>query len=119
MDANALSMGFIQMVSEPFVTIKELEMGAEIVLFKSEQRSSQGEVAAFLRTLADKVESGQVILRQGSEELTLAIPQNLVLEIKAEEETSKRKSGKKMSLEVELEWQEGDEAGASGSVELG
>jgi amphi-Trp domain-containing protein len=94
-------------------------MGREIVLFKSEQGSTQSEAAAFLRTLADKVESGAVILRQGKEELTLTLPHNLVLEVKAEEETHKRTGAKKMSLEVEIEWKDGDVTGESGPLQLG
>lgn len=92
-------------------------MGAEIVLFSSEEPSTAPEVAAFLRNLADKVESGQVILRQGQDEVTMSLPHNIVLEVKAEEEM--KRSGKKFSLEVELEWKEGDVTGESGPLELG
>ena len=92
-------------------------MGKEVVLFKSEEKRSTAEVAAFLRQLADKVEAGQVILRQGVEELTLTLPSTVTLEVKAEEESTK--SGPKHSLEVELEWRPGDSGGAVGPLELG
>ena len=89
-------------------------MGKETVLFSSEEKRDRNSVADFLHQLADKVASGEVILRQGGEELALALPQNLVLEIKAEEETKKSKI--KNSLEVEIEWTVGDEGGASVSL---
>lgn len=90
-------------------------MGKEVVLFKSEEKRSTADVAAFLRQLADKVEQGEVILRQGSEELTLSLPSMVTLEVKAEEESSK--SGPKHSLEVELEWRKGEQQ--AGPLELG
>lgn len=90
-------------------------MGQEVVLFKSEERHSRQEVAGFLRELADKVDGGEVVLRKGTEELTLKLPGNLVLEVKAEEED---KTGRtKRSLEVEIEWYEGQED--EGALTLG
>jgi amphi-Trp domain-containing protein len=90
-------------------------MGKEIRLFKSEERKSRPEVSAFLRQLADKLADGQVILRQGQEELTLTLPENLILEIQAEDE-DKGAKGTQHSLEVEIKWFD-DEQG--GSLELG
>ena len=90
-------------------------MGREIVLFKSEERRELFAVAVFLRQLADKLDENQVILRQGAEEIVLDIPNNVVLELKAEEEDKKGKP--KRTLEVEIEWIEGDESG--GEVSLG
>ncbi len=90
-------------------------MGREIVLFKSEERKELSAVAEFLRQLAGKLDGNQVILRQGTEELVLNIPNNVVLELKAEEEEKKGKM--KRTLEVEIEWIEGDESG--GKVTLG
>ena len=92
-------------------------MGKEVVLFKSEEKRSTADVAAFLRQLADKVEAGQVILRQGADELTLTLPPTVTLEVKAEEEGTK--SGVKHSLEVELEWRPGGGEEAAGPLELG
>ena len=90
-------------------------MGREIVLFKSEERKKLADVANFLRQLADKLDGNQVVLRQGTEEIVLDIPNNVVLELKAEEEDKKGKI--KRTLEVEIEWIEGDESG--GAVTLG
>ncbi len=91
-------------------------MGKETRLFKSEERRTRNEVSAFLHQLADKVGQGQVILRQGQDEITLALPSNLVLEIQVEDEDKKRK-GIQHSLEVEIKWFEGDDGG--GPLELG
>ena len=84
-------------------------MGREVVLFASEERQPRSAVADFLRQLAERVEAGEVVLQKGTESLTLQIPSNTVLEIKAEEED---KSGRmKRSLEVEIEWMEGEDEG--------
>jgi amphi-Trp domain-containing protein len=91
-------------------------MGKETRLFKSEERKTQTEVSAFLHALADKIATGQVVLRQGQEEITLQLPQNLVLEIQVEEE-DKREKGKQHSLEVEIKWYEGEQQ--AGPLELG
>ena len=90
-------------------------MGRENVLFKSEEKKDLPSVATFLRQLADKLDGNQVVLRQGTEEIVLDIPNNVILELKAEEEDKKGKM--KRTLEVEIEWIEGDESG--GAVTLG
>jgi len=91
-------------------------MGKEVRLFKSEERKTRAQVSEFLHQLADKLNQGQVILRQGAEELSLDIPQNLILEIQVEDEDKKRK-GTQHSLEVEIKWFDQDDAG--GPLELG
>jgi hypothetical protein len=53
-------------------------------------------------------------LRQEAEEIILNIPNNVVLELKAEEEDKKGKM--KRSLGAEIEWIEGDEPGAEVSL---
>ena len=90
-------------------------MGKEIVLFKSEERKDLASVVAFLHQLADKLAENQVILRQGSEEIVIDVPDNVVLELKVEEEDKKGKM--KRTLEVEIEWIDGDDSG--GAVSLG
>lgn len=91
-------------------------MGKETRLFKSEERKSRSDAAAFLHQLADKVAAGEVILRQGEEELTLQLPQTLIVEVQVEDEDKKAK-GIQHSLEVELKWFDDD--GQSGPLELG
>ena len=91
-------------------------MGKETRLFKSEERKSRADVSAFLHQLADKVGDGQVVLRQGKDEIVLNMPHNLILEIQVEDEDKKRK-GIQHSLEVEIKWYDDDAAG--GPLELG
>ncbi len=91
-------------------------MGREITLFESEERKSRSEVCAFLRAIADRIEDGQVTLKQGENELVLDLPGQLVLEIKAEDE-DKGSKGTQHSLEIEIKWWKG--IGEGGSVELG
>ncbi|MGD2157415.1 MAG: amphi-Trp domain-containing protein [Anaerolineales bacterium] len=91
-------------------------MGRETRLFKSEERRNRTEVSAFLRQLADKVGEGQIILRQGAEEISLQLPHNLILEIQVEDEDKKSK-GIQHSLEVEIKWFDEDAPG--GPLELG
>ena len=91
-------------------------MGREIILFETEERKKATEISAFLRTLADKIESGGLTLKAGSNEIALNLPKNLVLEVKVEEEEKKGKT--KMSLEVEIEWIVGEEGGPDEGVEI-
>jgi amphi-Trp domain-containing protein len=90
-------------------------MGKETVLFRSEEKRDIKSVSAFLHELADKLTENRVILRQGAEEIEVSLPNNVVLELKVEEELKKGRTHR--SLEVEIEWIEGDEAG--GPVSLG
>ena len=80
-------------------------MGRENVLFKSEEKKDLPSVATFLRQLADRLDGNQVVLRQGTEEIVLDIPNNVILELKAEEEDKKGKM--KRTFEIEIEWIEG------------
>lgn len=90
-------------------------MGREIVLFKSKERKTRQQVADFLRQLAEKIDSGTMLLKQGQEELNLQLPANLILEVEVEDE-HKRNKGVQHKLELEIKWYEGEELGP---VELG
>ena len=92
-------------------------MGKETKLFKSEERKTRAEVSAFLHQLADKLAEGQVVLRQGQDEIVLQLPHSLILEIQVEDENKKRK-GIQHSLEVEIKWFDNDDAGG-GPLVLG
>lgn len=85
-------------------------MGKETRLFKSEERKNRSEVSEFLHQLADKISKGQVVLSQGQEEITLQLPQSLVLEVQVEDE-DKGARGIQHSLEVELKWYDNDQGG--------
>lgn len=91
-------------------------MGKEVRLFKSEEPKQRVEAGSFLRELADKLSSGQVILRQGQEEITLDISEQVILEIQVEDE-DKKSRGIQHSLEVEIKWF--DDASGGGPLELG
>lgn len=77
-------------------------MGKETILFKIEEKMDVQNVAAFLRDLADKIESRKVVLKQGQKQVKLKMPKTVELQIKAEREDGKRRSKKK--LEIEIEW---------------
>ena len=91
-------------------------MGKETRLFKSEERKSRDEVSNFLTQLAGKISEGNVVLRQGQEEISLSLPYNLILEIQVEDEDKKTK-GIQHSLELEIKWF--NEDAPSGPLELG
>lgn len=91
-------------------------MGREVTIFRSKERKPRGEISRFLREIADRLESGRVVLKQGAEETVLELSDSMVLEIKVEDE-HKRNKGVQHSLEIELKWFDGDQ-GPSG-VELG
>jgi amphi-Trp domain-containing protein len=84
------------------------------ILFKSDERKNIIEVAEFLHQLADKIEGGKVVLRRGVDEVKLNLPKTVDFEIEAEEKPKKR--GKKQSIEIEIEWYEGE---SGDSVTLG
>jgi amphi-Trp domain-containing protein len=82
-------------------------MGRETVLFKSEEKKASSDIANTLRQIADKIDDGTMTLKQGSDEITLEFPKNMVLELKIEEEQGKKRL--KKSFEIELEWIMGEE----------
>jgi amphi-Trp domain-containing protein len=77
-------------------------MGRERILFKTEERRSASEIAAFLRQLADRIEQGKVTLKSGANEIDLPLPSSMSFETKVEEEDKRGKVKRK--LEVEIEW---------------
>ncbi|WP_420632062.1 amphi-Trp domain-containing protein [Candidatus Leptofilum sp.] len=90
-------------------------MGKEVRLFKSEERKTRGEVCDFLHQLADKLSTGQIVLSQGQDDLTVNLPYNLILEVQVEDE-DKRTKGIQHSLEVEIKWFDND--GQGGPLKL-
>lgn len=92
-------------------------MARKNVLIKSKNRMSRPDAAAFLRQLADKVESGKVALILGTDEVSLDIPAQVSLEVKADDKPKRR--GTKRSLEVELEWYTGVDGEPKADLKLG
>lgn len=81
------------------------------ILFKSEEMKSKKEAADILRQIADKIEEGNIVLKKGSEEVSVDIPDNVEIEIEA---TQKDKKGQtKKQLEIEIEWEEGESGDVS------
>ena len=86
----------------------------EEVLFKFEQSMDRSEIANYLRTVADNLEAGEAIsLEAGGDSVTMDPPARPTFEIKAERETSSSGGTPELSVEFELEWDEGAE-GADG-----
>ncbi|MEF8774873.1 MAG: amphi-Trp domain-containing protein [Haloarculaceae archaeon] len=77
------------------------------VLFESERVMNASAVGSYLRTVAEKLESGDSItLAAGSEEYTVSPPSSVEFEVKAEREGPASGPGE-LSVEFELEWDEG------------
>ncbi len=94
-------------------------MSKKVKLFKSKERRTRNEVSTFLKDLAAKIDEGQVLLRQGNQETNLELPDNVKFEVEADQKQKKHK-GLKYSLEVEIEWYEGDKVNrGDGKLELG
>ncbi len=92
-------------------------MAKKTILIKSKERLSRADAAEFLRQLADKLEAGNVLLIQGTQEVSLEVPAQLTLEVDADDKRKKR--GTKRSLEIEMEWYLGAEGEAKSGLELG
>ena len=91
----------------------------EEVLFKFERSMERDEIANYLRTVADSIDSGDDIsLEAGDESVTMSPPARPTFEIKAERETSSSGGPAELSVEFELEWDEGQEGDGNGSGEL-
>jgi amphi-Trp domain-containing protein len=92
-------------------TQAEEAMGRETRLFKTEERKNRVDISNFFHQLADKIASGKVVLSQGTENLTLQLPENLILEVQVEDE-EKGTKGIQHSLEVEIKWFDNDQGGS-------
>jgi amphi-Trp domain-containing protein len=91
----------------------------EEVLFESESRRSREEIASYLRTVADSLESGSAItLTRGDQSVTMEPPARPTFEVKAEREGPADGPGE-LSVEFELEWDEEDGGdGDGGDLEI-
>jgi amphi-Trp domain-containing protein len=89
-------------------------MAQKSTLFRAEEWKSRESVAAFLRELADNLETGEVTLRRAEEEVSFALPQTVEFEIKLTENVKADKTERE--FEIEIEWTEGQ---VEGSVTLG
>jgi amphi-Trp domain-containing protein len=79
----------------------------EETLFEFERDMDTVEVAQYLRTVADHLESGdEFTLESGNESVTLAPPGRVEFEFEVERETSKSGDSAEIEIEFELEWDE-------------
>lgn len=76
--------------------------GKKNTLYKSKQQIARSECAEFLRTLADRIESGSVTLTGDDGDTTVAIPEHLKLEVEYQSKMKPR--GEQFELELELTW---------------
>jgi amphi-Trp domain-containing protein len=91
----------------------------EEVLFADERRKDRAEIAAYLRTVADKLESGEAItFASGDSSVTVDPPTRPTFEVKVEHETARGTSAGELSIELELEWDEADESTGDGSLTI-
>ncbi|WP_255191492.1 amphi-Trp domain-containing protein [Natronobeatus ordinarius] len=82
----------------------------EEILFKFEQRMDRSEIADYLRTVADTLEGDDSLtLEAGADSVTLSPPARPEFEVKAERETSSSGGPAELSIEFELEWNEGED----------
>ncbi|NIB98756.1 amphi-Trp domain-containing protein [Halobacterium sp. R2-5] len=91
----------------------------EEVIFESESDRSREEIAAYLRTVADNLESGEgITLKSDGDSLSLDPPTHSTFEVKAEREGPEG-GPKELSVEFELEWPEdGETESESGELEI-
>jgi len=80
-------------------------MAKKNVIVKSDLRKTLPDAAAFLRELADKIETGKVTLVQGKQDVLINLPETVSFELEYYEQP--KKHGLKKQLEIELEWTEG------------
>ncbi|OYR45287.1 amphi-Trp domain-containing protein [Halorubrum sp. Ea8] len=92
---------------------------SEKVLFESESRRSREEIAAYLRTVVESLESGSgITFTRGDESVTMDPPARPTFEVKVEREGPADGPGE-LSVEFELEWDEdGESGGADGELEI-
>ncbi|MDZ5812531.1 amphi-Trp domain-containing protein [Halorubrum sp. AD140] len=78
----------------------------EEVLFESESSRSREEIAAYLQSVVESLESGSAIaFKRGEESVTVDIPARPTFEVKVEREGPVDGSGE-LSVEFELAWDE-------------
>ncbi|SFR56750.1 amphi-Trp domain-containing protein [Halogeometricum rufum] len=90
----------------------------EETLFKSESSMDRSEIAAYLRKVADNLDAGESLtLSAGGQSVTMEPPSRPTFEVKAEREGPAGGPGE-LSVEFELEWDEGAGEGGDGDSTL-
>jgi len=86
--------------------------GNKDVLYKSDEYMGREELATFLRDLADRIETGRLVLKSADQETPVEPGDRVELEV--EYSTKQKNQRVRHQLELEIEWGEG----AAGGVGL-
>lgn len=87
-------------------------------LFQFEQTMARGDVAAYLREVADKLDAdGSLEFRAGGQSTSVRVPERLQFEVDVERDPGDNGAAE-MEVEFELEWYEDETGTASGSLEI-
>jgi amphi-Trp domain-containing protein len=90
----------------------------EEVLFETEKRRTRAEIASYLRAFADKLDGdGPITLTAGEQSVTMEPPERSTFEVKAEREGPTDAPGE-LSVEFEVEWDEGRSADGDGELSI-
>ena len=65
-------------------------MEREVVLLNNEEEKQKNEIVGILRQIADKIEYGNLTMKQGTGSFVVDFPEDMTLEIKAVEEQKQR-----------------------------
>ena len=85
------------------------------ILVKNKELCDRQAVADFLKDLSEKVAKGQVTLKQGDDQVQIAVPDRVIFRINAKEIHKKRRI--RHSLRMVVTWIEGQ--GSTNPVTLG
>lgn len=89
----------------------------EETLFEFETSMTRADAAAYLRSVAEKLESeGALELTAGGQSHAVEVPAHLEFEVKVERESGQGDA--EIGVEFELEWAEGADADATGALEI-
>ena len=65
-------------------------MGREVVLIKNKENKQKNAIAGILRQIADKIEHGNLTMKQGTGTFAVDLLEDMTLEIKVEEEKKQK-----------------------------
>ncbi len=88
------------------------------LLFKSKELMARKEAANFLHQFADKLETGSIQFIQGTQDVSLDLPEQITFEVEAQNKEKKVK-GLRNKIEIEIKWYDSDHGQESGKLELG
>lgn len=89
----------------------------EEILFEFETSMTRADAAAYLRSVAEKLEAdGALQLTAGEQSRAVEVPEDLQFEVKVERKA--KQDGAKIGVEFELEWMEGAQAASTGPLQI-